>query len=146
MTVTSQAHQGNKLIFLGLVLFLLGLLAGVFGPFMVNPRMGLSAHLEGVMNGTFLIVLGLIWEKMMISPTWLKITYWLVVYGTFANLIAVLIAAITGAGKMMPIAGGQAGNPLVDGIISFLLILVALTMLATCVIILIGMYRRLRIQ
>ncbi|RBL89792.1 hydrogenase [Chitinophaga flava] len=146
MVASAQPRQGNKLIFLGLVLFLIGLITGLFGHSMANPRMALSAHLEGVMNGIFLIVLGLIWEKMILSSTWLKIIYWLVVFGTFANLVAVLIAAITGAGKMMPIAGGQPGTPWVDGIISFLLISLSLAMVAACVIILIGMYKRLRIQ
>ena len=39
--------------------FFLGLLSGFAIPVMSNSRMGLSSHPEGVMNGTFLMVIGL---------------------------------------------------------------------------------------
>lgn len=53
MEATAQNEQGNMLIFLGLLLFLLALIIGLFVQNMTNPRMALSAHLEGVMNGMF---------------------------------------------------------------------------------------------
>ena len=139
-----RAKQANRLIFLGLLLFLLGLTVGLFVQNMKNPRMALSAHLEGVMNGMFLMVLGIIWKRLLLSAILLNATFWLAVYGTFANLIAVIIAAITGIGKMMPIAGGQEGAEITDGLISFLLISLALSMLAVCIITLIGFYRHMK--
>lgn len=39
-------------------LFLPGLLTGFFESRFTNMRMGLAAHLEGVMNGIFLVALG----------------------------------------------------------------------------------------
>ncbi len=39
-------------------LFLIGLLTGFVEPQFTNVRMGLAAHLEGVMNGIFLVALG----------------------------------------------------------------------------------------
>ena len=114
--------QSDWLLFLGFLLFLLGLLIGLFIPMMTNPRMGLTAHLEGVMNGMFLVILGIIWNRLMINDRWLSYTFWMTLYGSFANLVAVTIAAITGAGKMMPIAGGKEGTTVVEGLISFLLI------------------------
>lgn len=139
-----QAKQANRLIFLGLILFLLGLTVGLFVQNMKNPRMALSAHLEGVMNGMFLMVLGLVWKRLVLSKLLLIVTFRLAVYGTFANLIAVITAAITGIGKMMPIAGGQEGAEITDGLISFLLISLALSMLAVCIITLIGFYRHMK--
>jgi hydroxylaminobenzene mutase len=44
----------------GMFLFLLGLVTGMLETRFTNMRMGLSAHLEGVMNGIFLVVLGAI--------------------------------------------------------------------------------------
>lgn len=44
---------------LGLILFLMGLLTGLAVPVLKNSRMGLSSHLEGVLNGMFLALLGL---------------------------------------------------------------------------------------
>jgi len=62
----SQAKQANRLIFLGLMLFLLGLTVGLFVQNMKNPRVTLSAHLQGVMNGMFLMIPGLIWKRLLI--------------------------------------------------------------------------------
>jgi (hydroxyamino)benzene mutase len=138
--------QSNRMLFFGVLLFFLGLLVGLFIPLMANPRMGLTTHLEGVMNGILLVALGLIWAKIEVSPFWLKTAFWLSLYGSFANFIAVLIAAITGAGKMMPIAGGQEGSAFVEGIISFLLISLALAMLTVCIIVLSGIYRHMNLE
>ena len=106
--------------------------------------MGLSAHLEGVMNGMFLVILSLIWNRLVINDRWLSYTFWLTLYGSFANYVAVTIAAITGAGKMMPIAGGKEGTTAVEGLISFLLITLALAMIFVCVVVLTGLYRNIR--
>jgi hypothetical protein len=52
---------------LGLILFLLGLITGVAIPAVENPRMGLASHLQGMTNGPFLIVLGLLWPHSTLS-------------------------------------------------------------------------------
>jgi hypothetical protein len=52
---TSNRH----LMWYGMFLFLLGLLTGSVEQRFTNMRMGLAAHLEGVMNGIFLVALGL---------------------------------------------------------------------------------------
>ena len=136
--------QSDRLLFLGILLFLFGLLIGLFIPMMTNPRMGLSAHLEGIMNGMFLVILGLIWNKLVLNDKWLTIAFWLTLYGAFANFVAVSIAAITGAGKMMPIAGGKEGTSVVEGLISFLLISLALAMIFVCLIVLKGLLRYIK--
>jgi hypothetical protein len=55
-----QNWTAHRLLQFGVLLFLLGLLSGFVTPALANPRMGLSSHLEGVMNGTFLVILGLL--------------------------------------------------------------------------------------
>ncbi len=144
--VKSPNKHANKLLFYGVLLFFFGLAAGLFVPLMANPRMGLSTHLEGVMNGIFLIVLGLIWNRVALPDKWLKITFGLTLYGTFSNFAAVLFAAITGAGRMMPIALGKEGTPIQEAIISFLLVSVSLAMLAVCAIVLVGLNKHINAQ
>lgn len=144
MEKNAQSKQADKLIFLGLILFLLGLIIGLFVQNMANPRMALSAHLEAVMNGMFLVMLGLIWKRLVHAVTLLTVTFWLAIYGTFANLAAVLIAAVTGYGKMMPIAGGKEGTGTAETLISFLLISLALCMIAVCIIVLTGFYKSMK--
>src|SRR4051812_24259634 len=96
--------QSRRLIFAGVLLFLIGLLTGFAMPVFANPRMGLSSHMEGVLNGMFLIGIGLIWTRINLSDKLLSATYWLLLYGTFANWATILFSAITGAGLMLPIA------------------------------------------
>jgi hydroxylaminobenzene mutase len=138
-----KKRQSDKLIFFGVLLLFLGLLVGVFIPVIANPRMALSSHLEGITNGFFLIILGLIWNKLELSGRWLGIIYWLSLYGTYATLIAVLLAAIFKAGMLMPIAGGQEGTPVIEGIVSFLVVSLAIGMLFFCVILMIGLYKHM---
>ncbi|TAH40570.1 MAG: hydrogenase [Bacteroidetes bacterium] len=137
----NQQVQSDRLLFFGILLLLVGLISGLFIPVMTNPRMGLSAHLEGMMNGMLLVIVGLIWNKLIVNKRYLFFSYWLLLYASFANYIAVTIAAITGAGKMMPISGGKDGPPIIESLISFLLISLSLAMIFACVIILIGLRR-----
>jgi len=141
-----KKQQSGRLIFLGVLLFFLGLVIGLLVPLFANPRMGLSNHLEGVMNGMFIMVLGLIWTRLELSERWLKITFWALLYGSFANFTAVFIAAITGAGKMMPLAGGHEGTQIIEIVISFLLVSLSVAMLAVCVVVLIGLYKAIKIS
>ncbi len=141
-----KKKQSDQLLFLGVLLFLFGLLIGIFVPMMKNPRMGLSAHLEGLMNGMFLVLLGLFWNKLLLNNKWLATAFWLTLYGSFANFVAVSISAMTGAGKMMPIAGGKEGASFVEGLISFLLVSLSLAMVFVCLILLSGLIRYIRQQ
>jgi hydroxylaminobenzene mutase len=129
MQTTHTNTKSDQLILLGLILFLFGLIIGLAIPILQNPRMGLSAHHEAITNGMLLMILGLIWQRIMLSPKWMSINYWLLMYGTLANVTAVLLAAITGFGKLMPIAGGKEGNSPIEIIIPFLLVSLALSML-----------------
>lgn len=138
MQTTHTNTKSDQLILLGLILFLFGLIIGLAIPILQNPRMGLSAHLEAITNGMLLMILGLIWNRIALSSKWLSINYWLLVYGTLANVTAVLLAAITGFGKLMPIAGGKEGSNPIEGIISFLLVSLALAMLFALSLVIVG--------
>lgn len=103
-----QSQLSHKLVRHGIILFLLGLLTGFVIPVMQNPRMGLSSHLEAVMNGMFLILLGLIWHKLQLPNKALKWGYVLSLFGAYTNWATTLLAGLWGAGaEMMPIAGGS---------------------------------------
>lgn len=141
--ISLQQKQSNQLIFIGIILFLLGLIIGLIVPLTANPRMALSSHIEGVLNGMFLIILGLIWNRLELSIRWLKFTFILSIYGTFANWLGLLIAALFNAGKDLTVAAqGKEGNPIIEVLVSFLLITLALAMIFVCVILLFGLHRR----
>lgn len=138
--ISTQEKTARRLLQLGVLLFLLGLLTGFAVPAFANPRMGLASHLEGVMNGIFLIALGLMWTKLNLSARWLNAAFRLALFGTFVNWACTLLAATWGAGVMMPIAGqGQTGTPIQENIIRILLTLLSLAMVSVCVLVLIGL-------
>ena len=58
----------RRLMWHGMLLFLLGLVTGLLERRFTNMRMGVSAHLEGVMNGIFLVAVGAIWNEVRLSP------------------------------------------------------------------------------
>lgn len=131
----------NKLIRHGLVLFLLGLLTGFAIPAMASPRLGLSGHLEAVMNGMFLILAGLIWEKLCLTESLLKSIYLALLFGTYTNWITVTLAGIWGAGgEMMPIAAGSLkGTSIQEGLIKFGLISLSLAMVYAILVMIVGL-------
>jgi hydroxylaminobenzene mutase len=137
---SGKRGTARRLLQLGIALFLLGLLTGFAVPLLTNPRMGLSSHLEGIMNGMFLIVLGLVWEKLKLGPVGLSVTFWLAVYGTFANWATTLLAAVWGAGSSMPIAAaGHQGTPVQEIIVNAGLWSLALSMVIVCSLVLWGL-------
>ncbi len=72
---------------LGTMLFLAGLLTGLATGVMANPRMGLSAHMQGLTNGMFLLAVGASWRFVSSGPLMSKATFWLLAYGTVAKLV-----------------------------------------------------------
>jgi hydroxylaminobenzene mutase len=134
---------GHRLIQLGIFLFLIGLLTGFFVPQLANPRVGLSSHLEGILNGFSLVLIGLLWAKLKLSRRWLTITFGLAIYGTFANWAATLMAAIWGACSAMPLAAvGHQGTPFQEGIINFFLWTLSGAMVAVSILVLWGLRQR----
>lgn len=89
----------------GFMLFLLGLLTGVAVYRLANPRMGVTAHLEGVTNGMFLVILGLAWTRLGgLSNRVQAVIFWTALVGAYSNWAFPLFSAVVGAG-FPPLAG-----------------------------------------
>ena len=102
----------RRLMFHGMCLFMLGLLTGFAEQHFANVRMGLAAHLEGLMNGIFLIALGSIWPSVRLSTVTTAIAFWTVLYGAYANWLITVLAAVFGTAALSPITGvGHSGQP-----------------------------------
>ena len=135
-----QTNINRRLKFLGMLLFLLGLITGLALMSFTNPRMGLAAHLEGVMNGLFLIAAGFLWNELNLSPGKLKAAYWLLLYGTFANWSFTLLSALLGTSKINPIAGaGHTGSAAQEAILTAGFTSVGISMLLAVSILLYGL-------
>jgi hydroxylaminobenzene mutase len=110
----------RRLVWHGMCLFLLGLFTGFAEQQFANTRMGLAAHLEGVMNGTFLLALGAAWSSVRLSPLFTSIAFWAVLYGTYVNWLITTLAAVFGTAALSPITGaGHIGKPWQEQLVMF---------------------------
>lgn len=134
-----KSDHSQRLLWHGLFLFLLGLLSGFAVPALRNPRMGLSAHLEAVMNGILLAVLGLAWQRFTLSAQARVTLFWLALYGTYVNWGSTLLAAIFGTSRSTPIAGaGFSGRTWQENLVDFGLISLSVAIVAACLLALWG--------
>lgn len=93
----------RRMMWHGMFLFLIGLVTGTQERRFKNMRMGLSAHLQGVVNGTFLIAVGAVWGHIELSPRAEKVARWAALYGTYGNWLFTVVGAAWGTAAANPI-------------------------------------------
>lgn len=109
--------RDRRLIRHGFILFLLALLTGIAAYRLTNPRMGVAAHVEGVVNGIFLMVLGLAWSRLGFSPRAATWAYWAGLIGAYANWAIPLFSAAVGASQPKLAGAGFSAAPWAEGLI-----------------------------
>jgi len=145
MTETPDADglrgDGHRLLQVGGLLFLLGLLVGLGVPRFNAPRLALSTHLLGVMQGTFLLVVGQLWPRLRLTRSTSRVGSALAIYGCVSAWTANLLGAVWGAGSsMLPLAAGAArGSSLQEGAIRVLLMSAALSLVIAATLVLWGL-------
>ena len=133
-------YTNRRLMWHGMFLFLIGLLTGFAEQHFANTRMGLAAHLEGVMNGTFLLALGAVWTEVRLSPRTKGIAYWIALYGTYGNWFVTSLAAVFGTAALSPItAAGHSGRPWQETTVTLGFLSVGITIIAASVLVLWGL-------
>ena len=135
--------QNRQLMWHGVLLFLLGLITGLLEQRFTNVRMALSAHLEGVMNGILLLVLGGAWNEVRLPLPVKGTAYWTALYGTYVNWLVTSIAAAFGTAANSPItSAGYRGQPWQENFVAMGFLTVTIAMIATSVLVLWGLRRR----
>jgi hydroxylaminobenzene mutase len=126
-----------------MLLFVLGLVTGLLEQRFTNMRMGVSAHLEGVMNGIFLIALGAIWTEVRLSPPAKAIAFWIALYGTYANWFFTTLAAVLGTAAANPISSaGHHGQPWQESLVGAGFLSVSFAIIAAALLVLWGLRAR----
>ncbi len=130
----------RRLMWYGMLLFLIGLLTGFLEQSFTNVRMGLSAHLEGLMNGTFLVALGAIWTHVRLPRLAEVSAYWTALYGTYANWFFTTLAAIFGTAVNTPVASaGHSAQAWQENLVSTGFTSVAIAIIASSALVLWGL-------
>jgi (hydroxyamino)benzene mutase len=103
------SRQGQRLLQVGIALILFASLEGFAIPYLAAPRLGLSVHTLSALQGVLLLALGLVWPRLNLGATTLRIAFWLLNYSAFAILAAYVMASAWGAGsETMRLAAGAA--------------------------------------
>jgi hydroxylaminobenzene mutase len=95
----------RRLAFAGLALFVAGLVIGFAIRAFPNPRAALSAHLNAVQSGTFLIVLGLLWPRLAVwkaAAQPLSHLVWIAFWGLEVGMVLAALIPPTAAGQASP--------------------------------------------
>ena len=133
-------NTNRRLMWHGMFLFLLGLLTGLVELRFANIRMGLAAHLEGVMNGIFLLALGAAWTSVRLSPQAKSVAFWTALYGTYANWFVTALAASFGTAALSPITGaGHSGQGWQESVVTIGFLSVGVATVALSVLVLWGL-------
>jgi (hydroxyamino)benzene mutase len=136
----AMESSNRHLMWHGMFLFLLGLLTGLAEQHFTNVRMGLAAHLEGVMNGTFLVALGAIWAEVRLPSQAKATAYWTALYGTYVNWLSTTLAAVFGTAANTPIAAaGYSGQPWQETLVTAGFLTTSLSIIAASVVVLWGL-------
>ena len=132
----------------GALLLLLGMLTGLVEAQFTNVRMGLAAHLEGIMNGILLLALASAWPELRLRPRAHAVAYRTLLYGTYANWGFTTLSAIWGTVGLSPvtaeklIAAGQSAAPWQENLVLAGFISVGAAMLTSVSLVLYGVARR----
>ena len=129
----------HALLLNGAVLILLGLLSGFVTPAVTNPRMGLSAHVGGVLNGMLLIVLGLAWPHARLPSRLKRAMTWLLLLSLYGIWGFTLLGAVFGTSQAAPIAGeGFSGERWQEALVTGGLTVAAFAILAAILVLVYG--------
>src|SRR5262249_2518329 len=139
-TSKGKPINDRRLMWHGMFLFLLGLVTGLLEQRFRNMRMGLSAHLEGLMNGTFLIALGASWSTVRLPQPAKATAYWGTLYATYGNWLFTTLAAVFGTAASTPIAAaGHHGKTRQKRLVRARFSSVAIVIIASVLLILWGL-------
>lgn len=138
-----MTNPKRRLLWHGLLVVFLSLAAGGFMQSYANPRMGLSAHVGGIMTGTLVVAVGAVWDELRLGARAATALFWLGVYSAYMNPLGLQLAAAFGTSATTPMGGaGHAGAPWQEAVVGLCLVSGAVAVLAFCVVALAGLRRR----
>jgi hydroxylaminobenzene mutase len=103
------SRQGQRLLQLGVALFLFTSFEGFAVQHVAVPILGRSVHTLSAFSGVLLLALGLVWPRLALGAMASRVAFWLLIYSDLVTIAAFLLAAVWGAGgSIMPLAAGDA--------------------------------------
>ncbi|WP_232070676.1 hydrogenase [Mycobacterium lacus] len=126
---------------------MIGLVTGLQQRRFTNMRMALSAHLEGVMNGTFLIALGAVWDNVALPPRLARVARRTVIFGTYGNWFFTMLGAAFGTAAANPtLSQGNHGKLWQERVVETGFRSIAYSIVVALVFIVLGLGRRMSLH
>jgi len=138
------ADRRRRLVWHAVLLFLLFLLEGAFVTAMRNPRLGVSAHVGGLMSALFLGFVGAVWDELRLPDGLATLAFWLALVGAYGSSFSVLLAAVLGTATGTPLSGATLGSAAENALVGAALVSTAAAMLGCCALLLWGFRGRAR--
>ena len=133
----------RRVLWHGTLLVLLGLATGGVLESFANPRLGLAAHVGGIMNGTLIMVVGAAWSESLLSATLARGLFWSLVYSGYVNWLGLVLAAAFGTILTTPLLGdGNPAQPWQEQLVAFCLVSGAVMTFIAFGLVLFGLRRR----
>jgi len=98
-SLNSNNNEARQLLFHGGIMTLLSLLSGFTTFFALAPRIALSSHTIGLLQGAILIAIAGAWHLLNASPKTLKILKYTLLIGFYANWVSTQLSALWSAGR-----------------------------------------------
>lgn len=104
----NTSNEARQILFYGGLLIFLSLLSGFTVHFALAPRLALSSHTVGLIQGTILISIAGAWHLLNASPIYLKIVKYTLLIGFYGNWFGYLLSGLWSAGRAnFPIYGKE---------------------------------------
>ena len=143
MMPSALTPQARSLAITGAALFMAGLLQGAVVDHFANPRMALSAHLDGVQSGMAVMIAALFWHHAVLGAAAERVARWTLAVGMVGLWVALTLSAITGASDSLPMAGeGYAAEPTAEAVVSALVLASSAAIVTGWGLFLLGLIRR----
>ena len=135
--------RDRRLLVQGFLLILIALIVGMFVQRMPNPRMGLATHLEALLLGMMLLLLGLLWHRFSLPDWAFTVLAWFPIVGAHCSVVMHLFAALFPSGEYwMPIAAaGLEGALWQEWVVTIGVVVIGVTMLPAMAVALWGLFR-----
>jgi hydroxylaminobenzene mutase len=102
-------RQGQRLLQIGVALFLFTSFEGFVIPLLAAPNLARSVHTLSAFSGVLMLALGLVWPRLDLGPAAARVAFWFLIYSDLATVAAFVLAALWGAGNtIIPLAAGAA--------------------------------------
>lgn len=96
---SNNNNEARQILFHGGIMTLLSLLSGFTTFFALAPKIALSSHTVGLLQGAMLIAIAGAWHLLNAPPKTLKIIKYTLLVGFYANWVSTQLSALWSAGR-----------------------------------------------